>query len=246
MGLLLFVESAADRNRALLCNALLYFALPYSSFVLPCFALPCFVFYGESITIGHFSFPGVEQKHMEGQGDSPHWHVLLLFMAWLNQKVLVHSPPHHTLISRFPLWAGPVLSSLGEHQFTLRSRATITEVAVRIDDVQYYTLPSIALLQFPTGTNLKKPWESVCRSLVPFRDDIINDSQRIHAISEFEPARLPEGEPGAWANHMLRDIARKFRHKVQGCPFLVGFKGKPEGTLPAIFFGGATKKRTHP
>ncbi|CAJ1400467.1 unnamed protein product [Effrenium voratum] len=71
--------------------------------------------------------------------------------------------------------------SLGERCFVLRSRLNIRETAVRMGDVQYYTLPSIAQLQLPA---IKGSWESIYRSLLPFRDAIINDGHRIRSISE--------------------------------------------------------------
>ena len=69
---------------------------------------------------------------------------------------------------------------LGERCFVLRPRLSIRETAVRIDDVRCYTLPSIAQLQLPAGIVLKGSWESVYRSLLPFRDAIIDDG---HASS---------------------------------------------------------------
>ena len=108
--------------------------------------------------------------------------------------------------------------SLGERCFLLRSQLNIQEIAVRIDDMQYYTLPSIAKLQFPAGTVLKGSWESVYHSLQPFRDDIINDGHRIRSISELAASPLPEGEPGRRTNDVLDRIAQLFRSSPRDLP----------------------------
>ncbi|CAJ1442225.1 unnamed protein product, partial [Effrenium voratum] len=83
--------------------------------------------------------------------------------------------PAGSVVPMFDLTRITIPPSLGERCFVLRSRLNIRETAVRIDDVQYYTLPSIAQLQLPAGIVLKGSWESIYRSLLPFRDDIIND-----------------------------------------------------------------------
>ena len=124
--------------------------------------------------------------------------------------LMSHSVPAGNVVPSFDLTRSSIPPSLGEHCFVLRSRLSIRETAVRIDDVQRYTLPSIAQLQLPAGIVLKGSWESICRSLL-FRDAIINDGHRMRSISELAASPLPEGEPGQWTSDMLGRIAQHFR-----------------------------------
>ena len=122
--------------------------------------------------------------------------------------------PAGNAVPMFDLTRITIPPSLGEHCFVLRSRLSIRETAVRIDDVQHYTLPSIAQLQLPAGTVLKGSWESIYRSLLPFRDAIIDGSP------------LPEGEPGQWTNDMLASPSifdLRFVIYHLSCPCNLGF-----------------------
>lgn len=49
-------------------------------------------------------------------------------------------------VGLIPLQARAPSTSLGSHVFVLRAGYEVEEVAIRINDVQYYTLPSIALV----------------------------------------------------------------------------------------------------
>ena len=80
-------------------------------------------------------------------------------------------------------------ASLGSHIFLLRSGCEVEEIAIRINDVLYYTLPSIAALVYPDPTKWKQSWESA---------------------SEFAADRLPRHNPGPWTAEVLRDISREF------------------------------------
>ena len=73
--------------------------------------------------------------------------------------------PAGSVVPMFDLTRITTPPSLGEHCFVLRSWLNIRETAVRIDDVQYYTLPSIAQPQLPAGIVLRGSWESIYRNL---------------------------------------------------------------------------------
>ena len=94
--------------------------------------------------------------------------------------------------------------SLGSHIFLLRSGCEVEEIAIRIND----TLPSVAELVYPDPAKWKQSWESVCRSLMPHRENIIRDKHRVRSISEFAADRLPHGNQGSWTAAVLRDIFR--------------------------------------
>ena len=64
----------------------------------------------------------------------------------------------------------------------LRSGSRIEEIAIQIDDVLYYTLPCIAELVFPELAKWKKSWETVYRSLMPHRNNIIQDEDRVSKV----------------------------------------------------------------
>ena len=98
--------------------------------------------------------------------------------------------------------------SLGSHRFVLRSGSRTEEVAILIDDVLYYTLPCIAELVFPDPAKWKKSWETVYRSLMPHRHNIIQDEDRVRSVSELPATRPPHGNPGAWTTEVINEIAR--------------------------------------
>ena len=80
-------------------------------------------------------------------------------------------PPAHLRVpvNQIELLHLPVrqqVPALGSHRFTLRTGCRIEEIAIRIDDVLYYTLPCIATLVFPEPDKWKKSWETVYRSLM--------------------------------------------------------------------------------
>ena len=67
-----------------------------------------------------------------------------------------------------------------------------------IDDIPYYTLPCIAELVFPEPAKWKKSWETIYKSLMPHRDSIIQDQQRVRSVSELPDMHPPHGDPGSW------------------------------------------------
>ena len=75
------------------------------------------------------------------------------------------------------------------------------------DDVLYYTLPCIAELVFPDPSKWKKSWETVYRSLMPHRHNIVQDEDRVRSVSELPAMRPPHGNPGAWATEVINEIA---------------------------------------
>ena len=87
-----------------------------------------------------------------------------------------------------------------------------------MNDVLYYTLPSIAALVFPEPELLKKSWESVYRSLMPHSRSIIEDEQRVKSISEFPFAQPPHGVPGRWTDQVVRDISDYFQISPRSLP----------------------------
>ena len=86
--------------------------------------------------------------------------------------------PSENRIALVPLSVRRQVPDLGIHRFKLRTGCRIKEIAIVVNDVLYYTLPSIAALVFPEPELLKKSWESVYRSLMPHRRSIIEDEQR--------------------------------------------------------------------
>ena len=108
--------------------------------------------------------------------------------------------------------------SLGSHRFVLRSGSRIEEIAILIDDVLYYTLPCIAELVFPNPAKWKKSWETVYRSLMPHRRNIIQDEDRVRSVSELPATRPPHGNPGAWATEVINEIAREFNVSADKLP----------------------------
>ena len=108
--------------------------------------------------------------------------------------------------------------ALGSHRFTLRAGCRIEEIAIRIDDVLYYTLPCIATLVFPEPDKSKKSWETVYRSLMPHRHNIIEDEQRVKSVSELPFSPLPHGNPGPWTAHVVKEISSQFQISPQSLP----------------------------
>ena len=45
---------------------------------------------------------------------------------------------------------------------------------------------------------------------MPFRVEVLEDSNRVHAISEFDPSLLPDGTTGSWTYDVLDAIALEF------------------------------------
>ena len=88
------------------------------------------------------------------------------FRAPVNQIELLHLPVRQHV------------PDLGSHRFTLRTGYRIEEIAILVDGVLYYTLPCIATLVFPEPDKWKKSWETVYRSLMPHRRNIIEDEHR--------------------------------------------------------------------
>ena len=125
--------------------------------------------------------------------------------------------------------------SLGSHRFTLRTGCRIEEIAILIDDVLYYTLPCIATLAFPEPDKWKKSWETVYRSLMPHRHNIIEDEQRVKSVSELPFSPLPHGNPGPWADHVVREISSQFKISPDALPpQLIVQLGICEGCWPYI------------
>ena len=91
-------------------------------------------------------------------------------------------------------------------------------VAIRIDDVLYYTLPCIATLVLPEPDKWKKSWETVYRSLMPHRHNIIEDEQRVKSVSELPFSPLPHGNPGPWTAHVVKEISSQFQISPQSLP----------------------------
>ena len=71
----------------------------------------------------------------------------------------------------------------------------------------------------------KKSWETIYRSHMPLRAEILRDTHRVRAISEFVPARLPEGEPGNWTRTILGDISCEFGIHVKDLPEQLSVQG---------------------
>ena len=107
----------------------------------------------------------------------------------MNQIELLHLPVRQQV------------PALGSHRFTLRTGCWSEEIAILIDDVLYYTLPCIATLVFPEPDTWKKSWETVYRSLMPHRHNIIEDEQRVKSVLELPFSPLPHGNPGPWTAH---------------------------------------------
>ena len=121
-----------------------------------------------------------------------------------------HGSPSENRIALVPLSVRRQVPDLGSHRFKLRTGCRIEEM----NDVLYYTLPSIAALVFPEPELLKKSWESVYRSLMPHR----RHEQRVKSISEFPFAQPPHGVPGRWTDQVVRDISDYFQISPRSLP----------------------------
>ena len=117
-----------------------------------------------------------------------------------------------------PLSVRQHVPDLGSHRFKLRTGCRVEEIAIVVNDVLYYTLPSIAALVFPEPELLKKSWETVYRSLMPHRRSIIEDEQRVKSISEFPFSPPPHGVPGRWTDQVVRDISDYFQISPKSLP----------------------------
>ena len=104
--------------------------------------------------------------------------------------------PSENRIVLIPLAVRQHVPDFGSHRFKLRTCCRVEEIAIVVNDVLYYTLPSIAALVFPEPEQWKKSWETVYRSLMPHRRSIIEDEQRVKSISEFPFFSATTWRPG--------------------------------------------------
>ena len=128
----------------------------------------------------------------------------------------VRAPENH--IELIPLAVRQQVPDFGSHRFKLRTGCRIEEIAILVNDVLYYTLPSIAALEFPEPEQWKKSWETVYRSLMPHRRSIIEDEQRVKSISEFPFSPPPHGVPGPWTDQVVREISNYFQISPKSLP----------------------------
>ena len=128
----------------------------------------------------------------------------------------VRAPENH--IELLPLPVRQHVPDLGSHRFKLRTGCRIEEIAILVNGVLYYTLPSIAALVFPEPEQWKKSWETVYRSLMPHRRNIIEDEQRVKSISELPFSPLPHDFPGPWTDQVVREIASYFQISPKSLP----------------------------
>ena len=99
-----------------------------------------------------------------------------------------NSNPTHT-VDLIQLRVRAPTPSLGSHHFVLRSGFQVEEIAIRINDVLYYTLPELV---YPDPSKWKQSWETVCRSVMPHRENIIRDEHRVRSVLELTAERLPQ------------------------------------------------------
>ena len=128
----------------------------------------------------------------------------------------VRAPENH--IELIPLAVRQQVPDFGSHRFKLRTGCRIEEIAILVNDVLYYTLPSIAALEFPEPEQWKKSWETVYRSLMPHRRSIIEDEQRVKSTSEFPFSPPPHGVPGPWTDQVVREISNYFQISPKSLP----------------------------
>ena len=128
----------------------------------------------------------------------------------------VRAPENH--IELIPLAVRQQVPDFGSHRFKLRTGCRIEEIAILVNDVLYYTLPSIAALEFPEPEQWKKSWETIYRSLMPHRRSIIEDEQRVKPISEFPFSPPPHGVPGPWTDQVVREISNYFQISPKSLP----------------------------
>ena len=148
----------------------------------------------------------------QGHSDEEDWG------EWRSDGRRDHSDHRRPRIALVPLSVRRQVPDLGIHRFKLRTGCRIEEIAIVVNDVLYYTLPSIAALVFPDPELLKKSWESVYRSLMPHRRSIIEDEQRVKSISEFPFAQPPHGVPGRWTDQVVRDMCDYFQISSRSLP----------------------------
>ena len=87
-----------------------------------------------------------------------------------------------------------------------------------IDDVFFCTLPCIGTLVFRENDKWKKSWETVYRSLMPHRHNMIEDEQRVKSVSELPFSPLPHGNPGPWTAHVVKEISSQFQISPESLP----------------------------
>ena len=126
--------------------------------------------------------------------------------------------PSENRIVLLPLSVRQHVPDFGSHRFKLRTGCRVKEIAIVVNDVLYYTLPSIAALVFPEPEQWKKSWETVYRSLMPHRRSIIEDEQRVKSISEFPFSPPPHGVPGRWTDQVVREISDHFQISPKSLP----------------------------
>ena len=68
-------------------------------------------------------------------------------------------------IELLPLPVRQHVPDLGSHRFKLRTGCRIEEIAILVDGVLFYTLPSVSALEFPEPEKWKKSWETVYREI---------------------------------------------------------------------------------
>ena len=122
--------------------------------------------------------------------------------------------PSENRIVLIPLSVRQHVPDFGSHRFKLRTGCRVED----LNDVLYYTLPSIAALEFPEPEQWKKSWETVYRSLMTQRRSIIEDEQRVKSISEFPFSPPPHGVPGRWTHRVVRDISDYFQISPKSLP----------------------------
>ena len=71
---------------------------------------------------------------------------------------------------------------------------------------------------FPEPDKWKKSWETVYRSLMPHRHNIIEDEQRAKSVSELPFSPLPHGIPGPWTAHVVKEISSQFQITPESLP----------------------------
>ena len=83
----------------------------------------------------------------------------------------------------------PVRQHVPDLGSQLRTGYRIEEIAILVDGVLYHTLPCIATLVFPEPDKWKKSWETVYRSLMPHRRNIV--VKEISSYFQISPKSLP-------------------------------------------------------
>ena len=150
--------------------------------------------------------------------------------------------PSENRIVLLPLSVRQHVPDFGSHRFKLRTGCRVEEIAIVVNDVLYYTLPSIAALVFPEPEQWKKSWETVYRSLMPHRRSIIEDEQRVKSISEFPFSPPPHGVPGRWSETFLTTSRSPRSHCRSNSSYSLAF-AKKNGHISAGLHGRITTSR---